>query len=276
MGSVPFRVIARLDIKGERLVKGIQLEGIRALGSPEDFARIYYEELADELLFVDVVASLYSRSYIPQIIEQTAAEAFCPLGVAGGVRTLDDIRRVLRLGADKVCINTAAVRRPAFIDESVSQFGASTIVVSIEAKRREGGTWEVLTDSGRELTGFDAIEWACEATARGAGELLVTSVDNDGTGRGLDIDLVSQIAVRVSVPVIASGGIGGPDHVVAAITAGASAVAAASVLHYEVLQRERSAPASAASRLMPPSAVHPSTLSQLRSGLPPYTRAGSQ
>ena len=185
----PVRVIPRLDIKGPNLVKGIHLEGLRVLGRPEQFAQFYYEHGADELIYMDVVASLYGRSSLGAIIEATAKRVFVPLTVGGGIRTVDDIQAVLRLGADKVAINTAAVRNPDFVRDAARRFGSSTIVVSIEAMRRGPGVYEAYTDNGREKTGVDAIEWATRAVELGAGELLVTSMDRDGTRQGFDLEL---------------------------------------------------------------------------------------
>jgi len=230
------RIIPRLDIKGPNLVKGIHLEGLRVLGKPEDFARRYYEEGADELLFMDVVASLYERNSLLDIIRRTADEIFIPLAVGGGLRTLDDIRTVLRAGADKVTLNTAAVRRPELIREAAHRFGSSTIVVSVEAIHVSGGEYEAYTDNGREKTGLDAIEWAIRAAELGAGELVVTSIDREGTGKGYDLELIGRIASAVSIPVIASGGAGKSADVGDALAAGADAAAIASVLHYDVFQ----------------------------------------
>lgn len=236
------RVIPRLDIKGPNLVKGVQLEGLRVLGKPEAFARRYYEEGADELLFVDVVASLYGRNSLAEIISRTARELFVPLTVAGGIRSLDDIRAVLRAGADKVALNTAAHARPDLLREASRRFGASTMVVSIEAQRHPDGRYEAYTDNGREKTGRDAIAWAVEAAELGAGELLVTSVDREGTGRGYDLELLARIAERVEIPVVASGGAGRAEDVLAAVEiTGAAAVA--SVLHYDLLARPEAAAA---------------------------------
>jgi imidazole glycerol-phosphate synthase subunit HisF len=230
------RIIPRLDIKGPNLVKGVHLEGLRVLGKPEDFARRYYEQGADELLFMDVVASLYERNSLLDIVKRTADEIFIPLAVGGGLRTLDDIRTVLRAGADKVTLNTAAIRRPELIREAAGRFGSSTIVISIEAILRPDGKYEAYTDNGREKTGLDAVEWAVRAAELGAGELVVTSIDREGTGRGYDLDLIRRIAPSVSIPVIASGGAGKAADVGDALMAGAAAVAIASVLHYNVFQ----------------------------------------
>ncbi|MGB6064904.1 MAG: imidazole glycerol phosphate synthase cyclase subunit [Desulfomonilaceae bacterium] len=227
------RIIPRLDIKGPNLVKGINFEGLRVLGKPEYFARHYYETGADELMYIDAVASLYGRNSLNQIIERTARQIFIPLVVGGGLRTLEDIRETLRAGADKVAINTAAVRRPDLISEAARAFGSSTIVVSIEAIRKSDGTYEQYTDYGRERTGLDAFEWALRAAELGAGELVVTSINMEGTGKGFDLKLTRKIAESVSIPVIASGGAGAPNHVADVITEGkADAVSIASMFHY--------------------------------------------
>lgn len=232
------RVIPRLDIKGPNLVKGIHLEGLRVLGRPEQFARHYYEQGADELLYVDTVASLYGRNNLLHIVERTARETFIPLTVAGGIRTLDDIRAALRAGADKVALNTGALRRPELVREAAKRFGSSTIVVSIEAIRRPDGTWEAYTDSGRERTGVDAVGWAHQAEMLGAGEILLTSIDREGTGRGFDLELTRQVASQVSIPVIASGGAGRVEHLAEVVhQASADAVTVASMLHYDYVRR---------------------------------------
>ncbi|MBM4002636.1 MAG: imidazole glycerol phosphate synthase subunit HisF [Planctomycetes bacterium] len=231
------RVIPRLDIKGPNLVKGVHMEGLRVLGKPEQFARHYYESGADELLYMDVVASLYGRNSLLDLIERTAREVFIPLTVGGGIRSVADIRRVLRAGADKVAINTEAVRRPEFICEAAHVFGSSTIVVSIEAIRQSDGRYLAYTDCGREWTGLDAVDWAVKAAELGAGELLVSSVDRDGTGKGFDVELTRQIARLVSVPVIASGGAGQLEHVCEVVDRGsADAVGLASLLHYDFVR----------------------------------------
>jgi imidazole glycerol-phosphate synthase subunit HisF len=231
------RLIPRLDIKGPNLVKGIQLEGLRVLGKPERFAEYYYEHGADELLFVDVVASLYGRNSLLDIIERTSKKIFIPLTVTGGIRSLDDIHKVLRAGGDKVALNTAAVARPELVREAAQRYGSSTIVISIEAVKRKDGSYEAMTDNGREHTGLDALAWAKRATALGAGEVLVTSVDREGTGRGFELDLIASIAQAVPVPVIAAGGAGSADHLAeAAIQGQAQAIAAASIFHYNFVR----------------------------------------
>ena len=193
-----FRIIPRLDIKGPNLVKGIHLEGLRVLGKPERFARFYYETGADELFFMDMVASLYGRNQLTDIVKQTAREIFIPLCVGGGLRSVDDIRTVLRAGADKVSLNTSALARPDFVREAAKTFGSSTIVVSIEAIRQPDGHYECFTDCGRQATGVDAFVWALRAAELGAGELSVTAVDREGTGRGYDLELTRRIAQSVT------------------------------------------------------------------------------
>jgi cyclase len=231
------RIIPRLDIKGPNLVKGIHLEGLRVLGKPEHFARYYYENGADELLYMDAVASLYNRNNLLHIVERTAREIFIPLTVGGGLRSVEDIRAVLRAGADKVSLNTAAIRRPELIREAAKAFGSSTIVVSIEAIKQKDGTYKCYTDCGRQETGIDAFEWAVRAAELGAGEILVTSVDREGTGLGFDLELTRHIAEAVSIPVIACGGAGKPEHVYDVITKGrAQAVCIASMFHYNYVK----------------------------------------
>jgi cyclase len=231
------RIIPRLDIKGPNLVKGIHLEGLRVLGRPETFARWYYENGADELIYLDVVASLYGRNSLLDIVRRTSAEIFIPLTVGGGLRSVDDIREALRAGADKVAINTAAVRSPSLITEAARRFGSSTIVVAIEAIETTPGTYEAFTDNGREATGVNAVEWASRAVELGAGEILLTSVDREGTGRGFDLGLTRTVADAVGVPVIAAGGAGSVRHVTDALLEGhADAVAIASILHYHAVR----------------------------------------
>jgi len=231
------RVIPRLDIKGPDLVKGIRLEGLRVLGRPGDFARWYYEHGADELIYVDVVASLFQRNSLLDLVRETATAIFVPLTVGGGIRSLDDIRDTLRAGADKVAINTGAVARPEFIREASTRFGSSTITVTIEAIRSPDGSYYAYTDNGREETGLEVVTWAKQVEELGAGEILLTSVDRDGTGKGYDLELTRSIADAVDIPVIASGGPGNPDHVLEVVREGhADAVAVASLLHYGVLE----------------------------------------
>ncbi|OGS08958.1 MAG: imidazole glycerol phosphate synthase subunit HisF [Elusimicrobia bacterium RIFOXYA12_FULL_51_18] len=231
------RVIPRLDIKGPDLVKGIHLEGLRVLGQPWEFARHYYENGADELIYVDVVASLYQRNSLKELVSRTAEEIFIPLTVAGGIRTIEDIREVLRAGADKVAINTAAIKDPEFIRTASRMFGSSTIVLSIEALC-ENGRYLVYTDNGREYTGVEAMGWAKKAEELGAGEILLTSIDREGTGEGFDVELTRKISAAVSIPVIACGGCGDLADISNVIKEGrADAVSMASVLHYAVARK---------------------------------------
>lgn len=232
MSSV--RLIARLDIKGPNLIKGIHLEGLRVVGDPQDFARRYYEAGADELIYMDIVASLYGRNSLLDIVRRTAQFVFVPITVGGGVRSTEDAARLLRSGADKVAVNTAAIRRPALLTELAERFGSQAVVLSIEAKRSTGGGWEAYTDNGREHTGIDAIEWAAQGQALGAGEILVTSVDQEGTRRGFDVDLTRRINEVVTIPVITSGGMGSVDHLARVVEDGrADAVAIADMLHFD-------------------------------------------
>lgn len=228
------RIIPRLDIKGPNLVKGVHFEGLRVLGKPERFARHYYESGADELIYMDAVASLYGRNSLLEIVRRTADEVFIPLSVGGGLRSVEDIRKVLRAGADKVSLNTAAIQRPELIRDASRAFGSSTILISIEALRRPDGTYEAFTDYGRQATGINALDWAKKAVELGAGEIAVTSIDRDGTGQGYDLTLTRAISQAVPVPVIAAGGAGKTDHVLEVIEQGrADAVCLASLLHYE-------------------------------------------
>lgn len=234
--NMSVRLIARMDVKGPNLVKGVRMEGLRVLGVPEEFARHYYEGGADELFLIDAVASLYGRNSLHDIIEKTSRATFIPLTVGGGLRNLKDVEGVLRAGADKVALNSAALARPALVREAAQRFGSSTIVIAIDAIRRPNGLYEAYADYGRESTGKNAVEWAREVVELGAGELLITSIDREGTGRGFDLDLTLAIAHSVPVPVIAGGGAGNAVHVVEVIReGGADAVALASVLHYKAL-----------------------------------------
>ncbi|MBF0371190.1 MAG: imidazole glycerol phosphate synthase subunit HisF [Magnetococcales bacterium] len=228
------RLIARLDVKAPNLVKGIQLEGLRQLGDPHAFARRYYEAGIDEILYMDIVASLYERNSILDLVERTTADVFVPLTVGGGIRSVGDAGRALQSGADKVAINTAAIKRPELITETAQHFGSQCMVLSIEAKRTGEGAWEAYYDNGREKTGIDAIGWAKRGQEMGAGEILLTSVDREGMARGMDVELISAITRQVSIPVIASGGMGKIEHLAAAVKKGRSqAVAMAHVLHYD-------------------------------------------
>lgn len=223
------RLIARLDIKGPNVVKGIQMEGLRIVGKPEDLATKYANEGADELLYIDTVASLYGRNQLSALLERTTDKVFIPVTVGGGIKSRSDIKRLLDSGADKVAINTAAIRTPGLIKECADHYGSQAIVVSIEAKRVRQG-WECFTDNGREKTGKDVLGWAEEAVILGAGEILITSIDQDGTRKGFDLPLISALR-GLPVPVTASGGAGSLHHIQEAINAGADAVAIGAALH---------------------------------------------
>ena len=227
------RIIPRLDIKGPNLIKGIRLEGLRVIGDPHTFAMKYYEQGADELIYMDIVASLYGRNNLSDIISRAADQVFIPITVGGGIRSVDDARHILRSGADKVAINTAAIARPELITKVARHFGSQAMVVSIEAKKVGDGRWEAYTDNGRERTGRDVVEWAIQAVSLGAGEILVTSVDNEGTRKGFETELIRKVRMAVPVPVIASGGMGHLEHFSeAAIVGGADAISMADCLHY--------------------------------------------
>lgn len=231
------RIIPRLDIKGPNLVKGIHLEGLRALGKPSDFAKFYYEQGADEILFMDVVASLYERNSLHDIISETAKSVFIPITVGGGIRTLDDIKNILRCGADKVSINTAAIKNPKFIFEASREFGSSTIVVSIEAIRNSNGKYHAFIDNGREFTGIEVSEWAKKVEDLGCGEIIITSVDREGTGKGFDFELCQLVSDNVSIPVIAHGGAGKNENVIEILKKEIiDSVSIASIFHYEAIK----------------------------------------
>ncbi len=232
------RVIPCLDVTGGRVVKGVNFEQLRDAGDPVEIAARYNEQGADELTFLDITATSDDRDLILHIIEAVASQVFIPLTVGGGVRSVDDVRRLLNAGADKVSFNSAALARPELVAEAADRYGAQCIVVAIDAKRRATGpglapAWDVYTHGGRRNTGIDAVAWACQVTALGAGELLVTSMDRDGTKSGFDLELTRAISDAVSVPVIASGGVGSLTHLSEGIRiGGADAVLAASIFHY--------------------------------------------
>jgi cyclase len=227
------RLIARLDIKGPNLIKGIHLEGLRVIGSPNEHAMRYYLQGADELIYMDSVASLYGRNHLGDIIQAAAKDIFVPMTVGGGIRSVDDVNEILRAGADKVAINTAAVANPQLIKEIALSFGSQCTVLSIEAKQVSQDNWEVYTNNGRERTGLDVVEWVKRGVEMGAGEVLLTSVDREGTRKGFDVSLVRAVTAAVSVPIIASGGMGKPEDLIAVVgEGGADAIAMADILHY--------------------------------------------
>tara|TARA_B100001778_G_scaffold292792_1_gene263577 strand:+ start:868 stop:1710 length:843 start_codon:yes stop_codon:yes gene_type:complete len=231
------RIIPKLDIKGPDLVKGIHLEGLRVLGTPESFAKYYYDEGADEIIFQDVVASLFERNSLHEIISRTAKNIFIPISVGGGIRTVKDISSVLRSGADRVTLNTIAVRKPSFIEESVKCFGSSTIVLAVEAIKEEDGMYRAFVDNGREYTGLEVSDWVKRVENLGVGEIIITSVDNEGTGRGFDIELLNLIRKNTSISIIAHGGAGNIENIKEAINTGVNGLALSSCLHYEAINK---------------------------------------
>ena len=227
------RLIPCLDVKDGRVVKGVNFVDLIDAGDPVEQARLYDREGADELTFLDITASHEARDTLYDVVRRTAEQVFMPLTVGGGVRTVEDIRKLLLAGADKVSINTSAVARPEFVSEGAQKFGSQCIVVAIDAKQTAPEKWEVFTHGGRKATGLDAVDWAARMTELGAGEILLTSMDRDGTKSGFDIRLTRRVADAVSVPVIASGGVGTLDHLVEGVRDGhASAVLAASIFHF--------------------------------------------
>jgi imidazole glycerol-phosphate synthase subunit HisF len=231
------RLIPCLDVDAGRVVKGTRFHDLRDAGDPVELAARYDAEGADEIVFLDITATVEGRRSTREVISRTAEEVFIPLTVGGGVRTEDDVRALLRAGADKVAANTAAVRDPALLQRCADTFGSQCMVIAIDARRRPGDGWEVLVEAGRTPTGRDAVGWAVEATAeRGAGEILITSMDRDGTGEGYDLELLRAVSEATNVPLVASGGAGAPSHFADAILlGGADAVLAASRFHFEEL-----------------------------------------
>jgi imidazole glycerol-phosphate synthase subunit HisF len=229
------RIIPCLDVKDGRVVKGVQFVNLRDAGDPVEAAMAYDAQNADELVFLDITASHENRKIMLDVVARTAEGVYMPLTVGGGIRSIDDVRSLLRAGADKVSLNTAAVERPALIGEAAERFGSQCIVIAIDARASGAGTWAVYTHGGRRATGRDAVEWAREATRLGAGEILLTSMDRDGTKDGYDLELTRAIATAVDVPVIASGGAGSLEHLVEGLVDGrADAALAASIFHFGI------------------------------------------
>jgi cyclase len=238
--SVALRIIPRLDIKGPNLVKGVHLEGLRVLGKPESFAKFYYEQGADELFYQDVVASLYGRNSLQDIVSKTAKEVFIPLTVGGGIRSLNDISSILYAGADKVAINTSAIEDPGLIKSASTMFGSSTIVASIEAIRQPDGSYLSFTDNGRNSSNKEVVSWAKELEQLGAGEIILTCVDQEGSGSGFNFDLIKQITDSVNIPVVAHGGAGSAQHILdLANQVQVSGIAIASLFHYDYIRHNR-------------------------------------
>lgn len=229
------RLISRLDVKMSHLIKGVQMEGWRKLGDPASRARKYYADGVDELLYMDVVASLYERNNLAEILREVASDTFIPITVGGGINSLSSVKALLDVGADKVAVNTAAVKRPELLKEISDTYGAQATVLSVEAKRLSSGGWTAMTDNGRNHTGRDVIEWIQEAANCGVGEILVTSIDQDGGCNGMDLNLILAATEAVNIPVIASGGAASLAQVQAAIENGVSGVAIAKALHTDVL-----------------------------------------
>ncbi|UAA39140.1 imidazole glycerol phosphate synthase cyclase subunit [Paraneptunicella aestuarii] len=230
------RVIARLDVKGPNLIKGIHLEGLRVVGDPHAFSNDYFNQGIDEIIYMDAVASLYGRNSLTEIVESMSRNIFIPITVGGGIRSVDDAWALFRSGADKVALNTAAIANPELITLISQRFGNQAVVVSIEAKAKPGGKWEAYVDNGREKTGVDVVTWAKEVERLGAGEILLTSVDKEGTQRGFDLPLIKSVSNEVNIPVIASGGMGSlQDFKACVLDANADAVAIAHMLHYKKL-----------------------------------------
>lgn len=226
------RLIARLDVKGPNLIKGIQMEGLRVIGDPREHANMYYSQGVDEILFVDIVASLYGRNNLVDVVARTAEEVFIPMTVGGGIRKISDVRDLLNAGADKVSMNTAALNNPNLIREISDVFGSQCVVLSVEAKSVGRGKWEAYTHNGREKSGIDVLKWIQAASQLGIGEILLTSIDREGTRKGLDLELVAAIRDLTNLPLIISGGLREPRDFADAVSAGADAVAVADALHY--------------------------------------------
>lgn len=230
------RVISRIDVKNDDVIKGIHLEGLRKVGKPNDLAKKYYEAGIDEIVFMDAVAAYYDRNNLTDIIQAACKDVFVPVTVGGGIRCVEDVKKALNAGADKVAVNTQAIQRPNFIQQASEIFGSQCVVISIDAKKVSEGKWEAYIDNGREPTGIDVVDWAREVQTLGAGEIMLTSIDSEGTRRGFDYDLNCAVANSVSIPLIACGGAGSVEHISTLLTRSAvDAVAVASVLHYDLV-----------------------------------------
>ena len=226
------RLIPRLDIKGQNLIKGIQMEGLRIVGDPAEYAKRYADQEADEIIYLDTVASLYGRNQLAELLLRTTADVFIPITVGGGITSVGEVQRLLNSGADSIALNTGAIRNPSLIGDIARRYGSQAVVVSIEAKRKKAG-WEAYMENGREPSGKDALEWAIQAAADGAGEILITSVDREGTRQGFDIELVGELTSRLDIPVVAAGGMGSLEHLKELMRqANPDGVAIAHMLHY--------------------------------------------
>ncbi len=231
------RIIPCLDVNNGRVVKGVNFVNLKDAGDPVEIAAFYNKSMADELVFLDITASSDARGIMLDVVRKTAEQVFIPLTVGGGIRTIDDFRTILSAGADKISVNSAAVKRPALIEEAARRFGSQCVVVAIDAKRRDGGGFDVYLNGGRVNTGKDAVEWAKEAESLGAGEILLTSMDCDGVKNGYDIELTKAVSQSVKIPVIASGGAGNMEHFYEAFTeGGADAALAASLFHFKEME----------------------------------------
>lgn len=229
------RVIARIDVKNEFVIKGIHLEGLRKVGDPNILAKKYYADGIDEIIFMDAVAAYYDRNNLSHIIEKACEEVFVPITVGGGLRTVEDIKQALKSGADKVAINTKAIQNPTFIAEASKIFGSQCIVASIVAKKIDNKKWEAYIDNGREPTGLDVVEWAKKLEELGAGEIMLTSLDMEGTKKGFDLELYQAVQNVVSIPIIASGGMGNIEHGLnLLLNSKVDAIATASIIHYNI------------------------------------------
>ncbi len=227
------RIISRLDIKSENLIKGIQFEGLRVIGDPNKFALKYYEDKADEIILIDTVASLYNRNNLVEIIKKASENIFIPITAGGGIRTTKDVENLLKNGADKIFLNTGAIKKPTLINELVKEFGSQSVVSSIEAKKVSLNKWEVYTENGRERTNIDVEQWLLEVIDRGAGEIILTSIDNDGTRKGFDLELFKKVSLKCKVPLIFSGGMSSPKDILdLRLLSQSDGIAVASILHY--------------------------------------------